>query len=228
LVGAPLIIVASHAQAAVIVDSIHQTLRVRVEATDASGTTVVERVTENTIVSPANLSAFARISHDGFHDHSYASVTSNLTIGEGSIIEADNQLVVEHFLTRTEDLIAANGFAEVITIVELVNTTTSAFFGDGWTWAPGGTGLPNGIVGSGMNVIGPNGELLPVIADEDGRLAPGRYRAEFFTRFSVEPNEGEFWTGLSARSRHFIIFAPTPSASGLLVFAGLAAIRRRR
>lgn len=226
--AAPVLAASSIANAALIIDSFHQTLRVRVEATNANGTTVIERVVENTIASPASLAAFARISHDGYHDHSYAAVTTNLTFGGDSILEADNQLVVEHFLIETNDLTAATGFAEATTIVELVNTTTSAFFGVGMTWAAGGTGFPNGSTGADMQLVGDNGELLPVIPDENGMLAPGRYRAEMFTYFSVEPNDGEFWTGLSARSRHFIIFAPAPTVSGLLSIAGLAAMRRRR
>lgn len=220
-------------QGAVIIESIDQTLRARVEATDAGGTTVVERVTTNTTVAPLETAVFARIPHGGYHDHSYAGVTMQMTLGGGSILEANIQLNAEHYLGEPHDGLALRAFAEVMTVVYIVNTSPSVFFGPGGTYTPGGSSTGEGTHGSlsvGINLVGENGELLHAGVDENGLLPAGRYRVLMHTSLTVFPDEDRpYWTGVSARSRHFIIFVPAPgAASATLAGLGMLAFRRRR
>lgn len=227
IVAAPFVVASSQAEAAVIVESIYQTVRVRVEAIDANGTTVVERVTENTIVGPVEASPFARLPYNGDFEYSYAAATMRLNFGGPVIVEADNQLVVEHFFETVPGRTAIS-YAEVVTVIDIVHTGGRQFTVTG---TMGGGGSPDHSASATLGVdfyrLGDDDELLPTTGDENGWL-PGRYRAEFFSSAVVEPAADQYWTGASLRSRHYLAYIPTPGT--LLTIAAFGAFipRRRR
>lgn len=217
----------ANASGAVILHSIEQHMLVSLTMTDAGGPTQVDRVADNTTLGPTSASIFARIPMGFEFDYSYAALTMDLSLGGGSIIEADNHLFVEHFIPFLDPAPELTGTATIATVIEFeftggVNFTMFATLGGGGPDNAGAT-----TINVQLDQLNDDGVFVQAVYGDDG-WEPGVFRASYFSSLTLDHPGDDDWSAGSYRSRHVLQFVPSPSSLLAVCAAALGLVLTRR
>lgn len=221
-------LVSANSAGAIILQSIEQHMLVSLTMTEAGDVIQVDRAAGNTTLAPTSASIFARIPMGFKFDYSYSALTMDLSLGGGSIIEADNHLFVEHFIPFLDPSPELTGTATIATVIEFeftggVNFTMFATLGGG---GPNNAGAAT--IDVDLDRMNDDGVFVQAVYGDDG-WQPGVFRASYFSSLTLDHHGDADWSAGSYRSRHVLQYVPSPSSciAACVAVLGLGMTRRR-